>query len=48
MNNDYIQLSFKTYECVDCGSIVLIFDDEVGVCDNCGGNLMEVEEEENE
>lgn len=48
MSNDYIQLSFKTYECVDCGSIVLIFGDEVGVCDNCGAPLKEVKEKKDE
>lgn len=48
MNNNYIQLGFKVYKCEDCESVALIFDEEVGVCDNCGGNLMEVKEEENE
>lgn len=48
MNNNYEQLKFKMYICEKCESVALIFDGEVGVCDNCGGNLMEVEEEENE
>lgn len=48
MNNDLLQLSFKMYKCEDCESVALIFDGEVGVCDNCGGNLIEVKEEENE
>ncbi len=48
MNNDLLQLSFKMYVCEDCESVALVFDDEVGVCDNCGGNLIEVKEEENE
>lgn len=48
MNNDYIQLSFKIYKCKDCESVALIFEDEVGVCNNCEGKLIEVKEEEYE
>jgi rRNA maturation endonuclease Nob1 len=48
MNNDYVQLSFKMYVCEDCESVALVFDGEVGVCDNCGGKLIEVKDEENE
>ena len=48
MNNDYMQLSFKMYKCESCESIALVFDDDPGVCDNCGGKLTEIKEEEEE
>lgn len=48
MNNEYEQLKFKMYVCEDCESVALVFDGEVGVCDNCGGKLIEVKDEENE
>lgn len=49
MNNNYIQLSFKMYECQDCGEVfaVLPFEDAPKECNNCGGKtLIELEEKE--
>lgn len=49
MNNDYIQLSFKMYECEKCESVSLIFDEnDPLVCDTCGEKLIEVKDKEKE
>ena len=49
MNNNYIQLSFKMYECQDCGevSVAVLFEEPPKECDNCEGRtLIELEETE--
>ena len=49
MNNNYIQLSFKMYECQDCGevSVAVLFEDAPTECNNCGGRtLIELKEKE--